>query len=640
MPEIPRPALAENPPRRGFHRIHSLQVKGGFLDELHVEFEDNLNCLIGGRGTGKTTVLEILRWALGHMPDQRESQLLYRGIEKLIHANLGNGQVEIEIETLDDIRYRVRRDNGTDPLVLNSSGDPVAIDIARGTIFSVEVYSQNQIEEIANDPLFQLKLVDKFVAGKIKEISDEIRVCVGELRTNAGEMLKLRIDITSLIEKVSVLPEIKEKLKAYKFEEGDAEAKILQEASEGKVLRGQETRALDRLQDLFLGAADGLREVVADLPSEINEIVNKDIRGGANGQMFRQIKDQVDASAHEILRKVQEAASLAEDTREMLRTQLGDLSAVHLKQEKAYQDLLEEREKEKTKATERDLLLRSQSELEEEQKRLEKRREELLKRETARTTLLRRLSDMKDARFGERMSVANMLTTQLAPTIRVRIEQYGNTDSYRDLVLEAMKGSGLKYAQVVDRVVQRIPPHEFAAIVQRGDVQTLTDHLEIDADRANRLILQLKDKPGVFDIEVVDLHDRPTIELKDGLDYKDSTSLSTGQKCTTILPILLLESASPLLIDQPEDNLDNAFIYETVVKSVREVRGRRQLIFVTHNPNIPVLGDAQRVVVLQSTGRKASVKAIGTVDEVKEEIETILEGGKEAFQRRGERYGY
>jgi len=138
----------------------------------------------------------------------------------------------------------------------------------------------------------------------------------------------------------------------------------------------------------------------------------------------------------------------------------------------------------------------------------------------------------------------------------------------------------------------------------------------------------------------VELHDRPTIELKDGQDYKDSSSLSTGQKCTTILPILLLESASPLLIDQPEDNLDNAFIYETVVKSVLEVRGKRQLIFVTHNPNIPVLGDAQRVVVLQSTGRQASVKAVGTVDEVKDEIETILEGGKEAFEERKKRYGY
>ncbi len=254
--------------------------------------------------------------------------------------------------------------------------------------------------------------------------------------------------------------------------------------------------------------------------------------------------------------------------------------------------------------------------------------------------MLRRLSDLKDERYRHRAEVAERLSSQLAPTIRVRIEQYGNTDTYRNLLMDIMKGSGFRYAQVIDRLVQRIPPQEFAAIVQRADVQSLMEHLDLDPDRANRIILQLRDSPMIFKVEVEELHDKPTIELKDGMDYKDSTALSTGQKCTTILPILLLESESPLLIDQPEDNLDNAFIYETVVKSVKGVMGKRQLIFVTHNPNIPVLGDAQRVLVLQSSGRQAGLKLTGTVDRVKDEIETILEGGKEAFRMRKARYGY
>jgi ABC-type bacteriocin/lantibiotic exporter with double-glycine peptidase domain len=138
---------------------------------------------------------------------------------------------------------------------------------------------------------------------------------------------------------------------------------------------------------------------------------------------------------------------------------------------------------------------------------------------------------------------------------------------------------------------------------------------------------------------VAELHDRPILELKDGEDYKDSTSLSTGQKCTTILPILLMESERPLLIDQPEDNLDNAFVFETIVQSISEVRGRRQLIFVTHNPNIPVLGDAARVFCLSSTGRSGRVENAGTVDDVAAQIMTILEGGRAAFDARQKRYG-
>ena len=144
----------------------------------------------------------------------------------------------------------------------------------------------------------------------------------------------------------------------------------------------------------------------------------------------------------------------------------------------------------------------------------------------------------------------------------------------------------------------------------------------------------------LFDLEAVELFDLPKIELKDGDTYKESLSLSTGQKCTAILPILLLEGENPLLVDQPEDNLDNRFIFEAVVDSIRKVKTKRQLIFVMHNPNIPVLGDAERVFVLDSNGKKSSKANEGTVDHCKRDIVTLLEGGEDAFKARKCRYAY
>jgi hypothetical protein len=223
--------------------------------------------------------------------------------------------------------------------------------------------------------------------------------------------------------------------------------------------------------------------------------------------------------------------------------------------------------------------------------------------------------------------------------IHIGVEQFGNVEEYRALLVQSMKGSGLRYATIVDRAVERIPPAELASLIQNEDRATLERDLDLDADRATRFVIQLKDKPEIFAIETVELHDRPIFQLKDGPDYKDSASLSTGQKCTTILPILLMQCERPLLIDQPEDNLDNAFVFETVVQSIGEVRGQRQLIFVTHNPNIPVLGEAARVFCLQSTGRAASVAKAGTVDDLASEIMTILEGGRTAFEARQKRYG-
>jgi ABC-type protease/lipase transport system fused ATPase/permease subunit len=95
-----------------------------------------------------------------------------------------------------------------------------------------------------------------------------------------------------------------------------------------------------------------------------------------------------------------------------------------------------------------------------------------------------------------------------------------------------------------------------------------------------------------------------------------------------------------LLVDQPEDNLDNRFISEAVVEAILKMKSRRQMIFVTHNPNIPVLGDAERVFVLDSDGAMARKANEGTVDECKREIVNLLEGGENAFKVRKCRYAY
>ena len=121
-------------------------------------------------------------------------------------------------------------------------------------------------------------------------------------------------------------------------------------------------------------------------------------------------------------------------------------------------------------------------------------------------------------------------------------------------------------------------------------------------------------------------------------DFKDAAELSAGQKCTALLPILLARRDSPLVIDQPEGNLDNHFIYETVVESIRRLKTKRQMIFITHNANIPVLAEAELIIVLNSDGKTGFVEKRGTLDECREEIIDLLEGGKEAFERRRERY--
>ena len=124
--------------------------------------------------------------------------------------------------------------------------------------------------------------------------------------------------------------------------------------------------------------------------------------------------------------------------------------------------------------------------------------------------------------------------------------------------------------------------------------------------------------------------------------------LSKGQKATAVLLLLLLESDAPLLVDQPEDDLDNRFITDGVVPRMRDEKRRRQFVFSTHNANVPVIGDAELILGLAAAGEAEEGKArirpehMGSIDtpSVRVLVEEILEGGKDAFERRRRKYGF
>ena len=124
---------------------------------------------------------------------------------------------------------------------------------------------------------------------------------------------------------------------------------------------------------------------------------------------------------------------------------------------------------------------------------------------------------------------------------------------------------------------------------------------------------------------------------------KDFSKLSLGQQQSILLTILLFsKSKTPLIIDQPEDNLDSEFVYKTLVHSLRSIKEHRQVIIATHNANIAVLGDAELIVPLRGASDLAVIRDRGSIDTAgtKEMVCTILEGSKKAFIRRQIVYGF
>ncbi len=361
---------------------------------------------------------------------------------------------------------------------------------------------------------------------------------------------------------------------------------------------------------------------------------------GPNKDVFGVVAQHVKELTSLLERGATKIGQQADATDAVVAEQEAALAERHAKQDAEYRELVAKSQEETGRATERTQLQRRYAEVTTARKELELRQKERREREAQRQELTARLSGLRDERFLLRKKVAEHFLAPLQPTIRVTITQAGNRDAYRALLTEALKGQSMRYAAVVDRIVQGASPDELAVLVQRNDPARLAERTGLDEERSRKVIEALRDTELIYRLETIELEDLPRIELLDGRDYKDSAGLSTGQRCTTILPILLLESERPLLVDQPEDNLDNRFIYETVVRSLAGAKGRRQLIFVTHNPNIPVLGDAERVFVLTSDGKQGTLSRVGTVDELKQEIELLLEGGREAFLLRKQRYGH
>ena len=622
-----------------FHRLRSVSVVGGFLDGAQFDLADGLNCLIGPRGTGKTTVLEFVRYALNAFPRDEEGDETRKRVDALVHGNLGGGRVRVTIQTKDGLEYVVSRTAGEEPMVLTLDGQPTNVSLRSAELFGVDIYSQNQIEGIADDPLSQLALLDGFDLATVREIEARIHKAAADLAANAHACIEAEKALAGLKDEIATLPGVREKLKGLAVVTGENSAAINQ-AHNFKALRDREQQAMAGAADWLQQYAKYFQQTLGQFGQQSQAFFGQDVLTGPNAAILQEALRGLLVLSNDLDSILQEAAKKVAEQAGRHAAAAQNLSSAHAVQEVAFQTLIEKHKEIQGQSAERAAWERKHNELLLKEKQHQQRSDDLASLKAQRVELLRQLYELRDRRFATRKAVADRINAEVSPHVRVRVEQYGNPAPYRALLESALKNAGIRHIAVAEKIANRVSPGDLARAIAASDGEGLVNRAEINLDQAGKVIGTLADSPLLYQLETVELIDLPCIELLDGGAYKDSLTLSTGQKCTAILPILLMDNENPLLVDQPEDNLDNRFIYTTVVKRIREMKHRRQLVFVTHNPNIPVLGDAEKVFVLNSTGTSAAKAKEGTVDECKNEVVTLLEGGEEAFRARKERYNY
>ena len=252
-----------------------------------------------------------------------------------------------------------------------------------------------------------------------------------------------------------------------------------------------------------------------------------------------------------------------------------------------------------------------------------------------RDTALDKLDAVREDRFSARASVATRLTETLGPSIRVKVARAGQFGAYAGSIAESLRGSGLRYTELSLAIAANVSPRELLEAADRNDFDLLAEATGITKDRAARALSQLRES-DLGALATVPVEDTVELQLLDGTSYKNIGQLSTGQRCTVVLPLVLQDTGRVLIVDQPEDHIDNAFIADTLIVSILSRTRHGQIIFSTHNANIPVLGNADRVIQLGSDGRRGFPILASTLADPKvvRAISSVMEGGAAAFQRR------
>jgi ABC-type cobalamin/Fe3+-siderophores transport system ATPase subunit len=620
-------------------RIRSLEVRGGFLDGLNILLPPGLTCIIGPRGSGKSTLAEALRYAVtGNERAAKPRQELFR-------SNLARAVVTLTTaQTTDGNAYIVRREARQPPLVSTVAGVAIQnVDLDRGTFLPLDGYSSLEIEELADEALSDARraLVDDLEPAAMSELRDVALRALRALESNADQVRRCKRTITDLREEEQSLAHVRERLAGLPTPApDDVAAKRLQEAARQTSLNTAETKS-----------AAAARTRIGELLREIRAFAQRatflaspiSVAGSRNSALTA----KADAELADAASTIEDGVAALEEVLNKAAARLdvitGDLQRAHHQQATEFAAVRDEN----MVATE---AARERAQAEAEVQRLQRVEEQIeagLREEaallSARRDLRRDYNAARDAISARREAIAQRLESKAGEKVRITVRKNADKLEYRQVIEHALKGIGVKqHESIIDGVTSNLRPGDLAAVIELRNYDELDRTCRFGPERSRRILDGLRQAVDPLTLETMPLDDEITIELnvgtKDSPVLRDASKLSRGQKCTALLPLLLARRDTPIVIDQPEDNLDNHFIFNTVVETIVRMKRRRQMVFITHNANIPVLAEADLIIVLDSDGRTGHVKKSGSLDDCKSEIIDLLEGGKAAFDLRRRRY--
>jgi len=621
-----------------------------------IRFNPWLNAIIGGRGTGKSTVVEFLRIALrreDELPDELKPEFEKYG---RVYPDREDGGL-----LTDDAAIRaIYRKNGSRFRVQwNPAGDlePIEQEVdgewrrAEGDIrqrFPVRIYSQKQIFQLAKTPLALLRVVDE--APEVDRHSWAER-----WNEEEGRFLSLRAKAREIESGLAEEPRLRGELDDVK-----RKLAIFEQAGHADVLktfqkRSRQQREVEAWEEDWTGAGEQLRKVVAEIVPDLLDETPFDPDSLVDTELHEHA-----ARVHDRLDKIRKALeTLALQADEALAEWRKSRDESSWKQSvdaaaQAYQELRENlaREGAGDPAAYGEFVQRRQA-IEQRLKELDERKKQVEGLKEQADAHLQQLVEIRRELTESRREFLNDVLSENR-YVRIQVVPYG--------ALETVENEFRRLLQREDRGFEKdigLPGGEglLGEIYSNGNsTEGIEQNLANIKDKVKKIALDqyapgtVADRRfathiGKLQPEAIDRLDlwfpEDSLDVQysttgDGQHFRSIQEGSPGQKTAALLAFLLSYGEDPLILDQPEDDLDNHLIYDLIVTQLREVKCHRQVVVVSHNANIVVNGDAELVVALAARGGETQKECEGSLQEglVRETICTIMEGGSKAFEQR------
>jgi len=592
--------------------VESVSFIGGKLDGKTINFSPELNCFIGIRGSGKSTALELLRYALGISLSSASADAEYKN--DLIEYMLGSGgKIILTVMGKNNKRYRIEKIYKQKENIYDEEGNLCNVSI--DAVFDIPIYF-GQKDLSAKNASFEADLLQRLIGNRMSDIRKKIDLKKSEIEATLLELQKLRNLKSEKEATEQIINNVQHQLDVFK-QQGVAD-KLAQQTQFDK-----DGVVLSQAKETIASYAETLANVVSDYQTFFNHPLSGSKQ---NETVFAHATTvlQILKSSYELLNEASRKATIGVKEFESVLTDFES------RRDTMQEEFAKIKRELNSDTVSPDSFLKLNHSLEMARLRLVEIEKQEKRRASLEATLnghLAALNDLWNEEFQVQKREVDRIN-QAQDRLQISINFKERRKTFFDKLKSTFKGTGIKdavYQKMVDEFRDFI--EMFRNWQRVKDILTDMQYAEFAKRFKDNNVELLTYK--VADQVVINYNGKP-LERH-----------SLGQRASALILFLLAQKDNDvLIIDQPEDDLDNQTIYDEVIKQMVSLKGQMQFIFATHNANIPVLGDSEKVLAFSFEDKALISINAGTIDspQIHDSIVGIMEGGHDAFNKRNEIY--